>query len=110
MTFRTKLQDGQIPLPPRLRTLAGVADGDRLDVTFDQGRLIVTPDRLIVREPEKKNRKRLLEKFATALEDVRADAERRGANKLTMRQINADIAAYRREKRQREQAVKQPGR
>ena len=107
MTFKTKLQDGRISIPARLCTLVGVADGDRLDVTLDQGRLIVTPDRPVVREPDKKNRTRLLTQFATALEGLRNDAERKGANKMTMRQINAEIAAARRERRQRE-AVKQP--
>jgi hypothetical protein len=90
-----------------LRTLVGVSDGDRLDVTLDQGRLIVTPDRPVIREPEKKNRKRLLKKFAAALEDLRQDAERKGANKMPLRQINAEIAASRRERRQKE-ALKQP--
>ncbi len=85
-----------------------MADGDRLDVTLDQGRLIVTPDRPSVREPHKKNRKRLLAELGAALEDLRKDAERKGANRMTMRQINAEIAAYRKEKRQKEQAVKQP--
>ncbi|PYP82745.1 MAG: prevent-host-death family protein [Blastocatellia bacterium AA13] len=33
------------------------------------------------------------------LQEIWADSKRKGANKLTMRQINAEIAAYRREKR-----------
>jgi len=33
------------------------------------------------------------------LQAIRADAKRKGVNKLTMRQIDAEIAAYRREQR-----------
>ena len=35
--------------------------------------------------------------FAQALELVRQDAERKGLNKLTMREINKEITAYRQE-------------
>ncbi len=45
MTFKTKLQDGRIPLPSRLRTLAGVSDGDPVNVTLIQGLFVVTPAR-----------------------------------------------------------------
>ena len=88
--------------------LVGVADGDPVDITINQGRLILTPDRPLIREPERKNRKHLLAEFAAGLAKLQRDAERRGSNRLTMRQINADIAAYRHEKRQPGQAVKQP--
>lgn len=35
----------------------------------------------------------------TALKALQEDAKRKGLDKLTMEQINAEIAAYRREKR-----------
>src|ERR1035437_7649819 len=41
MTYRTKIQDGQIVVPSRLRRLAGLAEGDPLDVTFEQGKLVM---------------------------------------------------------------------
>jgi AbrB family looped-hinge helix DNA binding protein len=41
MTSRTKIQDGQIVVPSRLRRLAGLAEGDPLDVTFEQGKLVM---------------------------------------------------------------------
>jgi len=98
MTFKTKLRDGQIPLPTQLRDMAGVADGDLLEVTFEQGRFIVTPE---------SRRRKDLAAFGAGLEELRQAAERKGA-KMSMRQINAEIAAYRREKREKERALKQP--
>ena len=41
------------------------------------------------------------------LQEIWADSKRKGTDKLTMREINAEIAAYRREKRKNRQ-VAQP--
>ncbi|MEK6410863.1 MAG: type II toxin-antitoxin system Phd/YefM family antitoxin [Acidobacteriota bacterium] len=38
------------------------------------------------------------------LEEIWAESKRKGLNKLTMREINAEIAAYRREKRKKSAA------
>jgi len=43
---------------------------------------------------------------ADALRVIQAEAKRKGLDKLTMRQINAEIAAARREQRQKEAAEK----
>jgi len=43
MAFKTKLRNGLVPLPSRLRTLAGVADGDPVSVSLIQGGIVVTP-------------------------------------------------------------------
>jgi Arc/MetJ-type ribon-helix-helix transcriptional regulator len=45
--------------------------------------------------------------LAAALAAVRQDAKAKGTDRLTMREINAEIAAYRREQR-RKKAVPQP--
>lgn len=37
------------------------------------------------------------------LKEIWAESKRKGLNKLTMREINAEIAAYRREKRKKSQ-------
>ena len=42
------------------------------------------------------------------LRDIQEDAKRKGLHKLTMREIDAEIAAARREQRQKEAAEKQP--
>lgn len=39
-----------------------------------------------------------------ALTEIWAESKRKGLNKLTMREINAEIAAYRREKRKKSAA------
>jgi Arc/MetJ-type ribon-helix-helix transcriptional regulator len=39
--------------------------------------------------------------LAEALFLLREDAKRKGTNKMTMREINAEIAAYRRERREK---------
>ena len=113
MTFKTKLQDGRIPLPTRLRTLAGVADGDRLDVTFDRGRFIVTPAPTGPAKKSKQQRAGFLQELRDNapdwLKDAWAESKRKGTDKLTMREINAEIAATRREVRTRQRAqLKQP--
>ena len=44
------------------------------------------------------------------LKEIRAEAKHKGLHKLTMRQIDSEIAAARREQRQKEEAEKQPTR
>jgi prevent-host-death family protein len=39
------------------------------------------------------------------LSEIRAESKRKGTDKLTMREINAEIAAYRREKRKQDGQV-----
>lgn len=102
MTFKTKLQDGRVPLPSRLRTLAGVSDGDSVNVTLVQGLFVVTPAR---RNPSAKSRSaqrklvlsRLQAEAPASLKAMWADSRRHGTNKMTMRQIDALIAEVRAE-------------
>jgi hypothetical protein len=45
----------------------------------------------------------------TALKALQEDAKRKGLDKMTMEEINAEIAAYRREKRVKRKPHKQTG-
>jgi AbrB family looped-hinge helix DNA binding protein len=120
MTYRTKIQDGQIVVPSRLRRLAGLAEGDPLDVTFEQGKLtVMTPgrgkSRSVAAQPkktEKQRRDEFLQKLRgsapEALKKIWAESVRKGTGKITLREINSEIAAHRREKRQKQVAITSP--
>ena len=107
MTYRTKIQDGQIVVPSRLRRLAGLAEGDPLDVTFEQGKLVmVAPVRSARTAPApkstpKKRRQEFLQKLRTSapesLKRMSADSKCHGTDKMSMRQIDAIIAEVRAE-------------
>ena len=103
MTFKTKLQDGRISLPSRLRTLAGVSDGDRVDVTLVQGRFVVTPQRSpITTVPANRTQRqvflrRLRAEAPDSLKAMWASSKRNGTDKTTMREIDSIIAAVRAE-------------
>jgi AbrB family looped-hinge helix DNA binding protein len=44
MTSVVKIhRKGQMTLPTRLRSLAGIADGDLVEATFRRGKIIITP-------------------------------------------------------------------
>jgi len=109
MTFRTKLQDGRISLPSRLRTLAGVSDGDRVDVTLVQGRFVVTPRRNAAttapanRTGRQVFLRRLRAEAPDSLKAMWASSKRHGTDKMTMREIDSIIAEVR-----AEQAAKKP--
>jgi len=47
---------------------------------------------------ERKSRKTVLRELALVLAEIREEAKQKGLDKMTMREINAAIAAYRREK------------
>ncbi len=102
MTFKTKLQNGRVPLPSRLRTLAGVSDGDPVSVTLIQGRFVVTPARRTpsTKPPGPTQRKAVLSRLQAeapaSLKAMWAESRRHGAGKMTMRQIDALIAEVRR--------------
>ena len=90
-------------MPSRLRTLAGVSDGDPVSVTLIQGRFVVTP---AGRSPSAKplSRKqrnavlsRLRAEAPTSLQAMWADSRSHGTDKMTMREIDALIAEVRAE-------------
>jgi AbrB family looped-hinge helix DNA binding protein len=111
MTYRTKIQGGQIVVPSRLRRLAGLGEGDQLEVTFEQGRLILVGPggrkagqlKAAPKQTQRKRRGEFLQKLRTsapaALKKIWAESARKGTDKITLREINSEIAASRREKR-----------
>jgi AbrB family looped-hinge helix DNA binding protein len=116
MTYRTKIQDGQIVVPSRLRRLAGLAEGDPLDITVEQGKLVmVAPVRLRTVAAPRKTQKRQREEFQQKLRDsapeslkrMWAESKRNGTDKMTMREINAIISSVRAEQAAK-QKIKQP--
>ena len=119
MTYRTKIQDGQIVVPGRLRRLAGLVEGDSLDITFESGKLILISKSRGLRSAgdrpsrtRSQKREAFLQKLRDAapqaLKKLWAESQRKGLDRITQREINAEIAAYRKERRQRKQAVTPP--
>lgn len=52
MTTTVKIhRKGQMTLPARLRSLAGIADGDVVEAAFQRGRIVITP-KLVIRGPK----------------------------------------------------------
>jgi len=116
MTYRTKIQDGQIVVPSRLRRLAGLAEGDPLDITVEQGKLVMVAP---VRSPRavatpRKTQKQQRDEFQQKLRDTApeslksmwAASKRNGTDKMTTREINAIISEVRAE--QAKHKIKQP--
>jgi bifunctional DNA-binding transcriptional regulator/antitoxin component of YhaV-PrlF toxin-antitoxin module len=105
MTYRTKLLDGRVPLPIRLRALAGVSDGDPVDITVVKGGLLVTPARRAreIAKPASQTQQRravvarLRKEAPESLKAMWADAKRQGTDKLSMREVDAIIAEVRSE-------------
>lgn len=86
--------------PPRVRRQAGLKLGDELEVKVSGGVItLLRKPSMVVTEPPQKGRKRLLAKFTSALEELRTDAEQTGVDKKTLRQIDAEVAAARKERR-----------
>jgi len=110
-TVLIKLQrKGQMVIPRSLREQVGVSEGALMEVAVvEGGRLLITPqvtlDRAIVTDP-KKSRKQLIQALSAAVEGIRREARGSGLDKLTMKQINAEVAASRHN--QPKKRVKQP--
>lgn len=106
-----KLQrKGQMVIPRSLREQVGVSEGTLLEVAVvEGGRLLITPqvtlDRAIAADP-KKSRKQLIQALSAAVEGIRQEAKESGLAKLTLRQINAEVAASRRSRTKKR--AKQP--
>jgi bifunctional DNA-binding transcriptional regulator/antitoxin component of YhaV-PrlF toxin-antitoxin module len=118
MTYRTKIQGGQIVVPSRLRRLAGLAEGAPLDVTFEKGKLImvakVRQRRTGSGAPKKTPKQQRDEVFQNvrnsapeSLKAMWADSKRNGTDKMSMRQIDAIIADVRAEQAAK-QNIRQP--
>jgi AbrB family looped-hinge helix DNA binding protein len=108
-----KLQrKGQMVIPRSLREQVGVSEGALLEVAVvEGGRLLLTPqvtvDRSILAGP-KKSRKELLQQLSAAVAGIRQEAQANALDKVSMKEINAQVAAHRRKPIRK--SAKQPAR
>ena len=91
----------QVVIPQALREQLGISRGDVLEAKVERGRLTYTPKAVIDRIPAGKAErerffKKLREQAPVWLKETWAASKRQGTDKLTMRQINAEVAAARR--------------
>jgi AbrB family looped-hinge helix DNA binding protein len=100
-TALIKLQrKGQMVIPRSLREQVGVSEGALMEVSVvEGGRLLITPqltiDRAIVSDP-KKSRKQALRDLSAVVAGIRQEAKANRLDKLSMKQINAEVEAHRR--------------
>lgn len=60
------------------------------------GQFLVTAQLTIDRPEGQKNRKQLLKELAQVVAEIRQEAKEKGLNKMSMKEINAAVAATRR--------------
>jgi bifunctional DNA-binding transcriptional regulator/antitoxin component of YhaV-PrlF toxin-antitoxin module len=97
-----KLQKkGTMVLPRRLREMAGLTEGTLMKVDVLEGpRFLVTPQVAIDRDlvtSKPKNRKEAFRELAQVVAELRQEAKEKGINKMTKQEINAAVAAMRRD-------------
>jgi AbrB family looped-hinge helix DNA binding protein len=102
----------QVVIPQAIREKLGISRGDILEAKVERGRITYTPKTVVNRVPvTTAERERFLKQLRgdapTWLKEMWAASKRSGTDKLTMRQINAEISAVRRERAKR---TKQPTR
>jgi AbrB family looped-hinge helix DNA binding protein len=91
----------QVVIPQAIREELGISPGDMLEAKVERGRLTYTPKAVIDRIPAGKAErarffKKLNEQAPAWLKETWAASKRRGTDKLTMAQIDAEVAAVRR--------------
>jgi AbrB family looped-hinge helix DNA binding protein len=91
----------QVVIPQAIREKLGISRGDVLEAKVERGRLTYTPKTIIDRVPASKtDREKFLKKLRADapvwLKENWAASKRQGTDKLTMREIDAEIAAVRR--------------
>jgi AbrB family looped-hinge helix DNA binding protein len=91
----------QVVIPQAIREQLGISRGDVLEAKAERGRLTYTPKAVIDRIPAGKAErqrffKRLSEQAPGWLKETWAASKRHGTGKLTMKQIDAEVAAVRR--------------
>lgn len=88
-------------LPRSLREQVGVSEGTLMKVAVvEGGQFLLTPqltiDRAIVADPPK-NRKQAFRELAQVVAELRQEAKEKDFDKMTKREINAAVAAARRD-------------
>ena len=96
----------QVVIPQDLRKKLGIVRGDVLEAKVERGRLTYTPKSVIDRIPSGKAErerffKKLREEAPDWLKDVWAASKRAGTARMTMRGVDAEVAAVRRERRKK---------
>lgn len=91
----------QVVIPQAIREELGIGCGDVLEARVEYGRVTYTPKTVIDRIPAGKNErdrffKQLREQAPAWLKESWAASRRRGTDKITTKQINAEISAVRR--------------
>lgn len=94
MSIVTVKDKFQVVIPQIVRQQLGISQGDMLEAKVERGKLTYTPKVLV-------DRLRELYPAPPELRAMQEDAKRKGADKLTMRQINAEVAAVRRQARKK---------
>ena len=101
----------QVVIPQAIREKLGINRGDVLEVKIERGKLTYVPKAVIDRLPANKTErerffKQLREEAPEWLKELWKSSKRRGTDKLTMRQIDAEIAATRRERAKKTQPAR----
>ena|SRR5712691_7138037 len=91
----------QVVIPQAIREKLGISRGDVLEAKVERGRLTYTPKAVIDRIPTGKAErerffKKLREEAPAWLKETWAASKRRGTDKVTIREINAEVRAARR--------------
>jgi AbrB family looped-hinge helix DNA binding protein len=74
----------QVVIPESVRDQIEVAVGDMFEARVERGKITLTPKSIVDRIPQ-------------VVKDVRAEAKRKGANSISMDDIDAEVAAVRSE-------------
>ena len=104
----------QVEIPPTARKALGINQGDLLEARVERGKLTYTRKTFTGRIPAgKEARARFLRELRAGspewLQEMWAESKRAGLDKMTMREINDEIAVARREKSAK-RTSKQPSR
>jgi AbrB family looped-hinge helix DNA binding protein len=92
----------QVVIPQDVRRQLGISRGDLLEAKVERGKLTYIPKTVLNRVPANSAERRqffkqLRQQAPEWLKETWAASKRRGADKLSMRQINDEIAAAKRQ-------------
>jgi len=101
MSLVTVKNKYQVVIPQSIRRKLGISRGDLLEAKVERGWITYTPKTVIDRIPAGKAErelffKKLREQAPTWLKETWAGSSRHGTDKLTAKQIDAEISAARR--------------
>jgi AbrB family looped-hinge helix DNA binding protein len=101
MTTLVKIhRKGQMTLPRSFRAAMGVDEGSLVELSFENGKAIMSPQLTVSRDiitGKPKNRKALLKELAQTIDEIRQEAKEKGIDKMTKQEINEAVAWARRD-------------